>query len=113
MLRLFDDGSFEKEALTDWSVMGKMCEEIKDYDSGLSYYNTALKKDMLDDERQQVMLRQAKIYKKKNYYGSLFAFITFLLGNVTLVNYLIYSYGLLFAFIFNKFINDKEFKEED
>jgi hypothetical protein len=41
------------------------------------------------------------------YYGSLFAFATLFVTNLTTVNFSIYSYGLLFAFIFNKFINDR------
>lgn len=44
---------------------------------------------------------------KKEYYGSLFAFIAFLVANLTLVDYSIYFYGLLFAFIFDKYIHDQ------
>jgi len=44
---------------------------------------------------------------KKEYYGSLFAFIAFLVANLTLVDYSIYFYGLLFAFIFDKYIDDQ------
>ncbi len=50
--------------------------------------------------------------KQSGYYGSLFAFIAFLAGNLTLVIYSIYCYGLLYAFIFNKYINDKEFSKQ-
>lgn len=42
------------------------------------------------------------------YYGSLFAFITFLIANLTLVQYNIYHYGLLLAFVFNKTIQDED-----
>ncbi len=38
------------------------------------------------------------------YYGSLFAFIALLVANLTLVNFEIFHYGLLFTFIFNKYI---------
>lgn len=47
------------------------------------------------------------VAKRTMYYGSLFAFLAFLATNVTGVFYSIYSYGLLFAFIFNKYVNDQ------
>lgn len=37
------------------------------------------------------------------YYGSLFAFVTFLWANVTLVYYPIFTYGLIIAFLFDKY----------
>ena len=49
-----------------------------------------------------------RVAKQTGYYGSLFAFIAFLVGNLTLVIYSVYCYGLLFAFIFNKMMNDTE-----
>ena len=44
--------------------------------------------------------------KKTSFYGSAFAFLTLILTNATGVKFSIYSYGLLFAFIFNKYIMD-------
>ncbi len=41
------------------------------------------------------------------YYGSLFAFVTIFVTNITLVHFSIYNYGILFAFIFNKYLNDQ------
>lgn len=49
--------------------------------------------------------------KRSYYFGSLFAFAALFITNLTTVNFSIYSYGLLFAFIFNKFINDQSLKE--
>lgn len=46
------------------------------------------------------------------YYGSLFAIVTVLVANLTLVHFSIYNYGLLFAFIFNKYFNDQYISED-
>ncbi len=45
------------------------------------------------------------------YYGSLFAFGTIFITNLTLVHFSIYNYGLLFSFVFNKYINDQYHSE--
>ncbi len=50
------------------------------------------------------LLRNAKA---TNYYGSLFAFIIFLWANVAMVWYMLYVYGLIFAFIFDKYYRDQ------
>lgn len=49
--------------------------------------------------------------KETFFYGSLFAFITVFVTNLTLVHFSIFNYGLLFAFVFNKFLNDKLYTE--
>jgi len=46
------------------------------------------------------------------YYGSLFAFVTIFVTNITLVHFSIYNYGILFAFIFNKYINDQDHSKD-
>jgi hypothetical protein len=43
---------------------------------------------------------------RHKYYGSLFVIIVYLITNLTQVHFLFYHYGFLFAFIFNKYIND-------
>ncbi len=45
------------------------------------------------------------------YYGSFFSFLTVFVANLTLVHFSIFNYGLLFAFIFNKYINDQYHSE--
>ncbi|MCR4417187.1 MAG: hypothetical protein NUV92_05525 [Ignavibacteria bacterium] len=45
--------------------------------------------------------------KLTNYWGSFFAFLVFIWANFTLVMYSIYFYGLIFALIFNKYMQDK------
>ncbi len=42
-----------------------------------------------------------------NYYGSFFAFILFLWANVVMVWYMLYVYGMIFAFIFDKYYRDR------
>ncbi|MCD4744736.1 MAG: hypothetical protein K8R58_00375 [Bacteroidales bacterium] len=44
--------------------------------------------------------------KKTSFYGAYFAFLIFLWANMTLVYYSVYTYGLIFAFIFNKYFKD-------
>lgn len=44
--------------------------------------------------------------KETNYWGSFFAFLIFLWANATLVMYSIFFYGLIIAFIFDKYYND-------
>lgn len=44
--------------------------------------------------------------KLTNYWGSLFAFLTYLWAQATLVNYSIFFYGLIFALIFDKYFMD-------
>lgn len=58
-----------------------------------------------------VLKRFYETSRYTNYYGSVFAFGVIFVTNLTTVNFSIYSYGILFAFIFNKFINDQYFKE--
>jgi hypothetical protein len=41
--------------------------------------------------------------KKTKYYGSFFALLVFLWGNMTLVKYSMFYYGIIFAFIFDKY----------
>lgn len=51
-----------------------------------------------------------KLYKnakKTNYWGSFFAFIVFFFAQVTLVKYSIFYTGLIFAFVFDKYFQDK------
>ncbi len=48
-----------------------------------------------------------KTAKVTNYWGSFFAFLTYLFAQLTLVHYSIFFYGLIFAFIFDKYINDQ------
>lgn len=50
-----------------------------------------------------------KLYKTAkftNYWGSFFAFLTYLWAQATLVNYSIFFYGLLFALVFDKYFKD-------
>lgn len=49
------------------------------------------------------LLRSAQL---TGFYGSFFGFLIFLWANVTLVYYSIFSYGLIFCFIFNKYNYD-------
>lgn len=51
--------------------------------------------------------------RRSNYYGSLFAFIAFLVANLTLVYYSIFYYGLLITFIFNKYFKDQYFESTE
>ena len=55
----------------------------------------------------QVILRFYRNAKKTAYWGSFFAFLTFLWANVTLVHFSIFNYGLIFAFVFDKYFMDK------
>ncbi|MCK4664912.1 MAG: O-antigen ligase family protein [Bacteroidales bacterium] len=48
-----------------------------------------------------------KTAKQTNYWGSFFAFLTFLWAQATLVHYSIFFYGLIFAFVFDKYFQDK------
>lgn len=48
-----------------------------------------------------------KTAKTTGYWGSFFAFLVFFWANATLVMYSIFFYGLLFAFIFDKYFQDK------
>ncbi len=51
-----------------------------------------------------------KLYKTaraSQFLGSFFAFIIFLWAQATLVNYSIFFYGIIFAFIFDKYYSDK------
>lgn len=52
----------------------------------------------------QVITSFYKLAKSKQYYGSLFAIIAFLVTNLTQVSFSIFHYGLLFAFIFHQHI---------
>ena len=45
--------------------------------------------------------------KLTNYWGSFFAFLTYLWAQATLVHYSIFYYGLIFAFIFDKYLQDQ------
>lgn len=48
----------------------------------------------------------AKLWKDTKisvFYGGFLAFFTFLIANITLVNYSIFHYGLLLAFVFNRY----------
>jgi hypothetical protein len=45
--------------------------------------------------------------KLTHYWGSFFAFLTYLWAQATLVNYSIFFYGLIFAFVFDKYFMDK------
>ena len=47
-----------------------------------------------------------KTAKLTNYWGSFFAFLIYLWAQATLVDYSIFYYGLLFAFIFDKYFMD-------
>jgi hypothetical protein len=49
------------------------------------------------------LLRTAKL---TNYWGSFFAFLTYLWAQATLVHYSIFYYGLIFAFVFDKYVYD-------
>jgi hypothetical protein len=44
-----------------------------------------------------------KSAKKHKYWGSFFAFTIFLWANMTLVYYSVFTYGLIFSYIFNKY----------
>ncbi len=59
-----------------------------------------------------ITYRFYKIARKTLYFGSFFAFITFLWANVTLVYYSIFTYGIIFSFVFNKYYEDKYSKSE-
>ena len=48
-----------------------------------------------------------KTAKQTNYWGSFFAFLTFLWAQATLVHYSLFFYGLIFAFVFDKYFQDK------
>lgn len=54
-----------------------------------------------------VLKRFNSTARNTKYYGSLFAIIAVLVANLTLVNFSIFSYGLLFTFIFNRYIDDQ------
>lgn len=45
---------------------------------------------------------------QSGYWGSFFAFLIFLFSELTLVNYSIFFTGLIFAFVFDKYIRDKQ-----
>ena len=45
--------------------------------------------------------------KQTNYWGSFFAFLTFLWAQATLVHFSIFYYGLIFALVFDKYIQDR------
>jgi len=47
-----------------------------------------------------------KTAKKTNYWGSFFAFLIYFWAQVTLVNYSIFFYGLIFALVFDKYYQD-------
>ena len=49
--------------------------------------------------------------KFTGYYGSLFAFICYLVANLTLVEYTFYRYGMIMAFVMDKYYRDK-FEED-
>lgn len=49
-----------------------------------------------------------KTAKHTNYWGSFLAFLTFLWANATLVFYSIFFYGIIFALVFDKFLEDKK-----
>lgn len=48
-----------------------------------------------------------KTAKLTNYWGSFFAFLSFLWANATLVGFSIFFYGIIFALVFDKYISDK------
>ncbi|MGC9471149.1 MAG: hypothetical protein ACP5D1_06370 [Bacteroidales bacterium] len=52
-----------------------------------------------------------KTSKETMYYGTLFAFLCILFTNLTGTNFGFYHYGLLLAFIVDKYINDKEIEK--
>jgi hypothetical protein len=55
-----------------------------------------------------------KLYKnakKTMYWGSFFAFSTFLWSNFTLVYYSIFFYGIIFAFVIDKYLIDREMRQ--
>jgi len=54
-----------------------------------------------------LLKRLYKTAKLTNYWGSFFAFLTYLWAQATLVHYSIFFYGLIFAFIFDKYFYDK------
>jgi len=45
--------------------------------------------------------------KHTRFWGAFFAFSIFLFANTTLVSYSFYSYGLIFAFVFDKYFVDQ------
>lgn len=45
--------------------------------------------------------------KRTNYWGSFFAFLTFLWANTVLVYFSIFFYGIIFALVFDKYYKDK------
>jgi hypothetical protein len=54
-----------------------------------------------------------KTAKRTFFYGTFIAFMIFFWANATLVHYSIYTYGLLYALIFDKYFKDKQLKEEE
>ena len=51
--------------------------------------------------------------KKTGYWGSFFAMLTYLWAQATLVHFTIFFYGLIFAFVFDKYYQDKYLTEEN
>lgn len=51
-----------------------------------------------------------KTAKNTNYWGSFIAFLTFLIAQATLVYYSIFFYGIIFAFVFDKYMKDRNMK---
>lgn len=48
-----------------------------------------------------------KTAKRTNYWGSFFAFLTFLWSIATFVNFSIFFYGIIFALVFDKYYQDR------
>jgi len=61
----------------------------------------------------QLAKKLYKTAKRTNYWGSFFAFLTFLWANATLVHFSIFHYGLIFAFVFDKYYQDKYIVENN
>jgi len=56
-----------------------------------------------------------KLYKSAKYtkyWGSFFAFLIYLWAQTTLVYYSIFFYGLIFAFVFDKYVKDNYSNKE-
>lgn len=50
-----------------------------------------------------IIVKLRKTALRTGYWGSLYAFLIFLVANATLVNYSLFFYGLIFAFVFDRF----------
>jgi hypothetical protein len=53
-----------------------------------------------------------KTAKNSGYWGSFFAMLTYLWAQATLVHFTIFFYGLIFAFVFDKYFQDKYLAEQ-